>query len=255
MNDHRRHVARFEHAVRADLSARRWLRWHSFLLASVCFGVLWAVSAGLMRAGLGTLALRWPLALALAYAVFIGLLWVWCRWLLSRDEADVSDLVPDLGRIDGGRADVLFRSGGGGDFGGGGASGSFGSGDAIEGAGQVAGQVLEGAASADEGIVVAVPLAVVVGVAALLAGALGVAVFGLFGIEVLLGVAVEIAIASAGGALAYRARREGWLAHALSRTIGPMGIILVMVVGLGMVIDHWLPQAHSLPQLFKMLKA
>jgi hypothetical protein len=96
--------------------------------------------------------------------------------------------------------------------------------------------------------------AVVVGVAALLAGALGVAVFGLFGIEVLLGVAVEIAIASAGGALAYRARREGWLAHALSRTVGPAAIVLVLVAALGATIDHWQPQADSLPQALRALK-
>jgi hypothetical protein len=114
--------------------------------------------------------------------------------------------------------------------------------------------VFDAAASADEGIVVVVPVAVVVGVAALLAGVIGLAVFGLFGIEVLLGVAVEIAIASAGGALAYRARREGWLSHALSRTIRPMAVILLMVVALGAAIDHWMPQARSLPHAVRLLK-
>ena len=32
--------------------------------------------------------LRWPLALAGGYLAFLGLLWLWCRWLLSRGEAD-----------------------------------------------------------------------------------------------------------------------------------------------------------------------
>jgi hypothetical protein len=45
---------------------------------------------------------------------------------------------------------------------------------------------------------------------------------GLFGVEVLIGVAVEIAFASAGGALALKAQREGWLGHAVRRTLGPM---------------------------------
>ena len=121
-----RREARFEREVRADLKARRWLRWHAFLLGLLCFMALWAVSAGLMRAGIETLALRWPVALAVAYAVFIGLLWLWCRWLLSRDEVDadldsISIFLISISRGGG----SPFRSGGGGDFGGGGASGSF----------------------------------------------------------------------------------------------------------------------------------
>jgi hypothetical protein len=252
----RRQLGRFEHAVRADLIARRWLRWHSFLLATLCFGAAWATSAALMRMGLETLALRWPIAFGIAYAVFIGLLWVWCRWLLSRDEAD-GDPGLDVGDLDvgsGGNADPAFRSAGGGDFGGGGATGSFDGGAEIETAGEAAGTALEAAASADEGIVIAVPLAIVLGMAALIASALGVAVFGLFGIEVLLGVAVEIAIASAGGALAYRARREGWLAHALSRTFWPMVVLLLIVTVLGAAIDHWVPQANSLPQALRFFR-
>jgi hypothetical protein len=240
MNEHGRRVARFERKVRADLQARCWLRWHSFLLGTLCFLTAWGLSAGLMRSGVDVLVLRWPLALAGAYIVFIGLLWLWCRWLLLREQGDA-----DLG-LDSG-IDI--------DFSGGSASGSFDAEAGLEHAGDAAEAALGAAASADEGIVVAVPLAVVVGVAVLIASALSIAVFGLFGVEVLLGVAVEIALASAGGALAYRARREGWLAHALTRTIWPMAALLVTVVLLGAVIDHWLPQAHSLPQALRLLRA
>ena len=250
--DPQRRALRFERAVRADLVARRWLRWHSLGLGTVCFVAAWAVSAALMHAGLQTLALRWPLAVAGAYAVFIGLLWLWCRWLLLRDEASGDPGFDAAPGRDGGHADAPFRSGEGGDFGGGGATGSWDG--ANEAAGQAGSVALEAAASADEGIVIAVPLAVLFGVAALIAGALGVAVFGLFGIEVLLGVAVEIAFASAGGALAYRARREGWLAHALTRTAWPMVVLLMLVALLGGVIDVWLPAADSLPQALRLLR-
>lgn len=243
-------VARFERAVRADLVARRWLRWHAFLLGSCCFVAAWAISAGLMRSGIETLALRWPLAFAAAYAVFLGLLWLWCRWLLSHDEADAN---PDLSGIDFSAGGTPCRSGGGGDFGGGGATGSFDGAPAVDGASQLAQATFEAAASADEGIVVAVPLAIVVGLGVLMAGVLGFAVFGLFGIDVLLGVAVEIAFASAGGALAFRAQREGWLAHALSRTVRPALALLLIVGVLGGGVDHWLPQAHSLPQALRLL--
>ena len=78
----------FERGVRADLRRRRWLRVHAFLLGSLCFLACWAISAALMRAGVGSLALRWSVALAGGYLVFLGLLWLWCRWLLSRGEAD-----------------------------------------------------------------------------------------------------------------------------------------------------------------------
>ena len=86
------------------------------------------------------------------------------------------------------------------------------------------------------------------------AAGLGIAIFGLFGIEVLLGVAVEVAFASAGGALAWRARREGWLAHSLSRTWAPMLAVLIVAAGTGAAIDRWLPQAHSLPQALRLLR-
>ena len=121
-------------------------------------------------------------------------------------------------------------------------------------AGDIAQGTLELAGSADEGLAVAVPLALVLGIAALIASALSVAVFGLFGVEVLLGVAVEIAFASAGGALAFRARREGWLLHAAGRTWRPMLILLVLAAVLGVVIDRWMPQAGSLPQAVRLLR-
>lgn len=229
---------RFERRVRADLLRRRWLRVHAFGLGLLCFLASWALSTALTRAGVAGLALRWPLALAGAYLVFLGLLWLWCRWLLSRSEAD-GDWPLDA-------ADAAFSGRGGG---GGVECGDSGleMGDLAEGALNVAG-------AADEGAVVVVPLAVVVGIALLIATGLSVAVFGLFGVEVLLGVAVEIAFAATGGALAFRARREGWLLHATGRTWRPMLALIVVVALLGAVIDHWLPQAGSLPQAIRLLR-
>jgi hypothetical protein len=101
--------------------------------------------------------------------------------------------------------------------------------------------------------VIIVPLAVVFGVAAVIAGALGFAVFGLFGVEMLLGVAVEIAFAAAGGALAFRARREGWLPHAASRSARPMLAFALLCIATGAAIDVLLPEANSLPQALRAL--
>lgn len=107
--------------------------------------------------------------------------------------------------------------------------------------------------SADEGVVVVVPLALVIGVALAIAAGLGLLVFGLFGVEVLLGIAVEIAFASVGGALAWRARREGWLRHALRRTFTPMLGLSAVTAAAGWALHHWLPQAHTVPQALRLL--
>jgi hypothetical protein len=94
----------------------------------------------------------------------------------------------------------------------------------------------------------------VIGVAVALGTVLGFAVFGLFGVEVLLAVAVEIALASVGGALAYKASAEGWLSAAWRRTFWPALATLACVVVVGAAIDHWLPQAQSLPQALRLLR-
>lgn len=253
------HVLRRERqqieAVHADLRRRRWLRWHAFLLAAVCMAVGWGLAAGLRAAGIDSLALRWSMALGLAYLVYIGLLGLWCHWLVSRDEASDPGLdLPLPSSPERAAGDAAFEAGGGGDFAGGGAGASFDvASDAAGGAAETAGHVVGIAASADEGAIVLVPLALAIGLALLIGSALGFAVFGLFGVEVMLGVAVEIVLASAGGALAYKAGREGWLEHAVRRTVGPFAVVLALTVLIGLVIDHSLPAANSLPQALAAL--
>lgn len=243
-------VSSFERSVRADLHERRWVRVHVALIGLVTFGGLWGLSHALMVSGIESMAVRHGFALLGAYLFYLGLLWLWARWLLSReDAADGLDL-PDLDFPE--VAGPSLRSGGGGDFGGAGAGGSFD--EPVQAlADKATSAAAEAVSGADDGVVVLVPLALVVGVAVLLGMALGFVVFGLFGAEILLGVAVEIALASAGGALALKAQREGWLRHAVSRTAGPMAVVLAAVVGVGLAVAHWLPQARTLPQALGML--
>lgn len=264
-------AVKFERGIRADLHRRRWVRVHVLLIGLVTFGVLWGVSHTLMMAGIDSMALRHGVALVAAYVIYLGLLWAWCRWLLSRDEGslDIGDPSVDLpSRASDGAGSAgspVFRSGGGGDFGGGGAGGSFDAPDAVgetisaaadagsSAVGNVASAAAEAVGSADEGAVVLVPVALAIGVAVALATVLGFAVFGLFGVEVLIGVAVEIAFASAGGALALKAQREGWLGHAVRRTVGPMAIVLAVTVLAGLAIGYWLPESKTLPQALERL--
>lgn len=250
---------RFAQRVRNDLRARRWLRWHCSLIGLLTLLAGWACSHALMRMGTDALWLRWGASFAMAYGVLMLPLYLWARWLLSRDEGDWLDGDPGLpGGGSRSAGEPSMQSGAGGDFGGAGGGGSFDAPDLpgaiTDGAGEAVGGALEIAGAADEGAIVLIPIALLVGIALAIGTVLGFAVFGLFGVEVLLAVAVEIALASVGGALAYKAGAEGWLSAAWRRTAWPAVATLACVVVLGAAIDHWLPQARSLPHALRLLR-
>lgn len=246
------------HRTRQRLRRERWLRWHVCLIALLMLAALWLGGALLRGAGIESLAGRYALLLPLAYLLYLGLLRLWAGYLLSRQEAgpDGLDLAGELPAPRGGGPGPRFESGGGGDFAGGGASGDF-SASAGESIGS---RVVETGAEAlgalDEGALVVVPLALVVGLVAALGALLGAAVFMLFGVEVLLAVAVEVALAALAGGLAWRRYRQsegGWLGTALRHTWrGALGMLL-LGVALGAAIDRWMPAAESLPQAVRML--
>lgn len=77
----------------------------------------------------------------------------------------------------------------------------------------------------------------------------------LFGVEALLAVTVEVALASVAGSLAYKGFTEGWLGSALRHTGRGFVAAWVMSVLLGCGVDHWLPAAQSLPQALRMMQA
>jgi hypothetical protein len=254
-----RETRRFVAALRADLQRRRWLRVHAAWIALITLLAAWGMSHALMALGLDRLSLRYALVFMAGYALMLGLLYLWARWLLSRDEgSDGLDGLDASGEVElrsaspGEDALPQIETGGGGDFGGAGAGGSF---DVPQAITEPAGKVAEGALEAlggDEGVVVVVPLLLLLALVAALAGLLGATVFGLFGVEVLIGVAIDIALASVGGALAYKAQREGWLAFAWRRTRASAAGLLVVLVLAGAAVDHWMPKARSLPHAIRL---
>lgn len=258
----------FVEQTRARLKQQRWLRLHVSLIALLTLAGLMGTGLLLRLAGIESLALRYALALPLAYLIYLGLLRLWAGYLLSNedagpDAADALDLLPDLPLPRGGGSSAplpRFEAGGGGDFGGGGATASFA--DASEGAGEIATEVaghtlkigakaLDGA---DEGAVVIVPLLVVLAIGALLMTMLGLGVFALFGVDVLMAVVLEVALAGLAGGFAWRRRREGWLRHAFNHTWKAALAMLLCGVLLGATLDHWVPQAQSLPHALKLLR-
>jgi len=257
-----------EQGIRRHLHEQRWMRLHIVLIALCTFLLCWGSSSLLMRAGVEHLAVRYGLATLLTYLGYVALLRLWGAYLLRRDDGvadgsldaadvaiDVADLVWPRSGSTGGAPSPVVRSGGGGDFGGAGTSAHFdGPGtQTLKDWGPSLGDVGDALGSADEGAVVIVPLAVVVGLALLLSTAFGVAVFGLFGVEVLTAVAVEIALASAGGALAVKAQREGWLSLTLRKTAGPMALVCGATVAMGALLEAFVPQVNTLPAAIRLL--
>ncbi len=270
-----RHVERLQDHLRE----RFWLRMHVFLIAALMLVALMLGGAALRLLGVESLAARYALLLSGSYLLYLGLLRLWAAALL-RGESPI-DGAPDV--LDAGvratdglarrATSAPFHSGQGGDFAGGGASGDFSTevptafstdlptplstacssdlSPVSEAAGNAMGSAGDALGGLDDGLVVAIPLMLILGIAT----ALGVCVFGLFGVEVLLAVAVEVALASVAGGMAWRRMsEEGWWRCALRRTWGPALALLVVGVLLGAGIDHWIPDARSLLHAWQLIR-
>ncbi len=260
--------------IERTLRQRHSLRLHGLCIGSVTLLLMWGSAHLQMRLGVESLTLRYLATLAVGYLGYLLMLRAWAAWLLRRRDGKVSgfDLnLPDIdwpgGGSSGGVRIPLPRTGGG-DFGGGGASGEFAEGlasslsqaasRAPSGGSSVLGDVASGAvdamAGSDEGAVVVVPIVAIflIGTAVLFgAGSLALLFFGW---DALLAVAVELAFSVATARAAMGVEREGWLGAAVRLTWKPLlGAVLCAVV-LGATIDHFLPQAHSLPEAVRIIR-
>jgi hypothetical protein len=281
-------VRRWEADTRLQLRNRHALWLHGWCIGGLVLGTMWGATHLQMLLGFHSLALRYLVTLGLGYGVFLLALRWWAGRLAGEqvEAAGVADVVDavdalepaadlaadalssvDLSRV---AASIPMRSGGGGDFGGGGASADFGSvldaassvgdvagdvGGDLAGdlAGEVAGGALEAVASSDDAAVVVVPVVVVflIGVAIVLGAGSLVLLF--FGSEVLLAVAVELAFGYVSARTAVRVVREGWLEAAVRLTWKPLLGTLVCAIVIGGLVDYFVPQARSLPHAIKLL--
>lgn len=257
-----------EHALIRRLRQRHTLWLHGWLMGLITLLVMWGVSAALRHGGVDSLAVRYALALGAGYLAYLLLLRIWAGMLVREEERGWLDGVQiDVPLSDGGRGGQGgggFHSGGGGDFGGGGASGSFDSpadlSDGVADAGgdllgDVASGALEVAGGADEGALVVIPVLAVFGavLAVVLGGGWLLLLY--FGSEVLLAAAVELAFAYTAARTVVRVEREGWLLAAIRLSWKPLLGALVCAVALGALVDHFAPQADTLPQAVQQWRA
>lgn len=246
--------------LRHDLQTNGWPRSQMTLLVALTGGAGLLASFLLLRAGLDSMVLRYPLALLVAYGVFLLLLWLWLR-TRAEDWADIPDPgigLPDLGLRPGNvRNPSTWSSGQGGDFGGGGASASF---DApaqahplmqsapvqvhrsatdtsgsIDGIGSVG-----DLGDADE---FAIPLLVI-------ALAVGLALSSLYVVYSAPTLLAELLLDGALSATLYRRlrgiERHHWVSTALRRTTLPFVLTALLLVAVGWGLQSAAPGARSL---------
>ena len=227
--------------------ARGRLERHGFPRLQMLFLVLLTGAAGfvassfLLHFGFTHMGLRYPVAVGVAYLVFLALLWIWLR-TGADDYLDAPDLF-----------DVLpaRRSGSGGSCHQGSerpsADISTGDASAPDDSSSAFGDALGAAAEADE---FAIPLIILVLVAALLLSSL----FIVYSAPLLF---AELLVDGALAASLYRRLRRleprHWLDTAFRRTVVPFLLTAAVVSACGWGLAQLVPDAHSIGQVLSHL--
>ncbi len=233
---------RFAHASSRDASiatlahrinSRYWPRVNAFFIALITALVALFFSAILWRAGMEEMTWRYPAAVILSYPFLLLFLWEWSHRRLW-DNWDIG--TPEGGSSHSNSPGYSDHAGGGGEYGGAGASDSFDAGDVSSFAGDAAGEVvgggLEAAASADEGAVVVVPIVLTIALIVLCGGFAFSVIMLMWRAPRLL---AELMVdAGTAGRLMVHARladRQSWLSTATKRTLPSyMGLCVLFLV-------------------------
>jgi hypothetical protein len=233
-----------------------WPRLQMMLVVLLTGATGFLSSFALLRAGVERLPVRYLVAVGIAYAAFLTLLWIWLRLGQSR-LSDIAD-VPDLGTADlkvGGGVDRASWTGGG-RSGGGGATGVLDDSPAIASLNPRAGpaataggrsHVLSAGslADSDEALAVVVALVAVVGatIAALWIVWAAPALF------------AELSLDAAVSTGLYRRLRrvsgDHWLTTAIRRTGLPFLAVAVLFAIAGAAIQYYVPDARSMVDLLR----
>ncbi|HCI14493.1 MAG: hypothetical protein A2063_08820 [Gallionellales bacterium GWA2_60_142] len=201
-------------------------------------------SFSLLHSGFHVMPWRYLLACMIAYVVFLMLLWLWLR-TKAEDYADIPDFSNGIPSHGGGSGECHSYAGNGGEFGGGGASGSFDSSYEViplesADAGGPVGDALEAASGADE---LAIPLFVLILFVALLLSSLYV----VYSAPMLFAELLLDGMLAAG--LYRRLKgipRQHWLETSLRRTFWPFLLTALLSWGTGWAMQLYAPEADSI---------
>jgi hypothetical protein len=223
-------------------------RLDAIIVALLCAIAGGLIGYGLRVAGMESMAVRYPLAVALTYPLFLGLLWLWSQEPWISRNVDFPSNWPG-----GNSSPSPTYQGGGGDFGGGGASGSWD--DAPGFAGEIVEGTLEASASAEELAPVVFVAGVVIGTMVLLCGmAVGVVSFVWGAPGLLAELVLDAGTAGALYCFTRNATRRPWL-EAASRRTAPAFIGLACVLGLaGFLLQLSAPDAVTMGEAIAMMR-
>ena len=228
--------------MRRAIERDQYPRLQMFIIVLLTGVAGFIASAGMLHAGLTGMALRYFLALCVAYLMFLFIVWVWLRW-----RADSLDGI-DLGGADFQAPSSPSFSGKGGTFDGGGASGDY---DPPSGVTSSLSDSRSGTSSStDAGIDVDVgEAAIPVVVLALIAGVIFCA---LFVVNLAPTLFAELLVDGLLSASLYRRLRgidrHHWLQTALRRTVWPFVFAAISMTALGASLTWYTPGAHSIGQ-------
>ncbi|MGG6342358.1 hypothetical protein ACQ5SA_03815 [Stenotrophomonas indicatrix] len=229
--------------ARRQLQHRGWPRLQMALIVVLTGAAGFLASHVLRLAGMDEMLLRYPLAVLMAYGVFLLLMWVWIRW---RWDAVADGLSSGPG---GGGSQGSPWSGSGGRSGGGGASASWGESAASSSTSADSTSLLD-VADGEAGL----PLLAILGIIALVATVLLASVWVVWSAPVLMAeLLVDAAIAGGLYKRMQGMQEQGWWRLCLSHTIWPLLGLLVFFAALGWLAQELAPGAVSLVQVFKAL--
>jgi hypothetical protein len=236
--------------LKRQLERESYPRLQMGFIVSLTGAAGWLWSFVLLHIGVGSMALRYPLALVGAYGCFLFLLWLWLR-----TKADDYTDVPDLGDA----VDVLpsgpnvslptIHSGGGGDFAGGGASASFdGSGIETSTSPGVLSAVGDAAGSSLDADELAIPIIAIIAIVL----AIGLALASLYVVYLAPTLFAELLFDGALSYTLYRRLRNAdsshWLGTALRKTVLPFLLTAVFLAIVGAALTAFAPGTHTLGQ-------
>lgn len=252
--------------LKGFLMRRFFLRFHMFLILTATFltGIL--VSKILLTFNVNNMIIRFPIAILFSYAGFFGFMKLWLLYLSSSatgsrpadNICDAGDIISLPGHSTSQIPDPVC--GGGGQFGGGGASGSFDVGDrvadaagsAVDGCGDAVADAAGEAASGifEEGGIVLIILG------ALLAIVFGAGIYLIYEAPVILSeAAFEFLLAASLVKGMKRLEDPDWMQSVLRTTIIPFAMVLFMALLVAAAVKTSYPTAIKLSEAVRLMFA
>ncbi len=244
--------ARLVSRLRAQLERHGYPRLQMMLLVALTGGVGFLSSFLMLSYGMYAMPLRYMLSVAVAYVAFLILLWLWLR--TKAEDYDGADELIDLLPEGGSSRSAAAWEGGGGRFGGAGATGRYDTAPAHHSSEEIdidAGEPLSGpldqiAGAADGADEFAIPVFLLVLVGAILFASFSV----VYSAPILF---AELLLDGVLATTLYRRLKKlettHWLQTALRRTLGPFTLVAIILglAGVGMAV--YAPGARSLGEV------